>query len=228
MGYGATTDFWGFADTNVKLESSSSEPSIGGEAQCVDSNGDVNASTTYDTANKTVSSTYRPCSDTALVLYDTTTAVDLRLGKVVSGNVITSIEVSTTNTDRPTVTISGEFAHGVADTAFSKYDPTDLEIAPLRKAQAIGATADTVTKVTGSSITASVSVSKTADSQGNTACMDVYAGRIEAGNDLVSCTGTPGASADTGWTRSAGTSESQENTAYGTGAYAVFKNLLQM
>ena len=58
MSYGATTDPWSFADTTMHLQSSTADPSDGGEAQCIDSNGDVSASTQYDTANATVSASY--------------------------------------------------------------------------------------------------------------------------------------------------------------------------
>jgi len=228
MSYGVATDPWSFADTKNQIQSSSEEPSVGGEAQCLDSNGDVSASTVYDTANKTVSATYQRCGTGNIVFYDTASGSDFRLGKVIGGNVITSIEVGTSNTERPTITISGEFAHGVADTTMEKYDPSDLEISGDRKATAIGATADTNTKVTGSSATASVSVAKVADSQGATACMNVYGGRVEATTDLVGCAGAPGASKDTGWEKSAGTSGNEENTAYETGAITVFKNLTKM
>jgi len=230
MSYGATTDPWSFADTTMHLQSYEVNPAPGGEAQAQDSNGDVAASTMYDTANSTVSATYKSCRDAALVLYDTTAGVDFRLGKVIGGNVITKIDVSTSNTDgRPTIVIGGEHAHGIADSAMPKYDPSDLEIAMTRKATAIGVTVDTVTNLLSSSGSASVSVSKTPDSNGNTACMDVYGGRVEASNELVGVTGAAGAAAaDTNWTVSAGPSNAQTNTAYATGSITVFKNLTAM
>ena len=81
MSFSADTDYWGFADTNIKLQSSSRNPTRS-EAQCVDSNGDVAASALYDSQTEQ-SCTYRSCSDTALVFYDTTSAVDFRVGKVI-------------------------------------------------------------------------------------------------------------------------------------------------
>jgi len=233
MSYGATTDPWGFAaDANIKLQSSSANPSDGGEGQCVDSIGDVAASTMYDTANSTISAVYKTCSDTALVLYhdttDTSKARDFRLGKVISNNVITSIEVTTSPTERPTITISGEYAHGVTDGAMAKYDPSDVEIVGVRKATPIAFTADSKSKVTGASVTASVSTSKTADSVGNTACMDVYGGRVEATTDIVGCTGAPGGTVAGGWTQNSGPGSNQGNTAYATGSLSAFKNLTAM
>ena len=226
MSFGADTDPWGFADTHVKLQSATPNDSSATEAQCEDSNGDVSESTMHDTINS-ITATYRSCHDTAFVFYDTTSAIDFRPGKVIGGKLITGIEVSTNNKERPTATISGE-STTAADTAVAKYDPSDLEISGERKATAIGATVDTNSKLTGSSASLSVTVAKTLDSQGNEACKDVHGGRVEATNDFMGCAGDPGASEDTGWTKSAGPSNAQENTSYASGSITVFKNLSRM
>jgi len=230
MSFGVDTDIWGFGDTaaggSVKIQAVTPADSSATEAQCEDSKGDVSESTMHDTTSS-VSASYASCSDTAFVFYDTTAGIDFRLGKVIGGHVITGIEVTTSNKERPKCTISGESTNS-ADSDVAKYDPSDLEIAGTRKATAIGATVDTNSKLTGSSATASVSVSKELDSDGNEACKDVYGGRVEASNDFVGCGGAPGADADTGWTKSAGPSESQENTSYATGSISVFKNLAAM
>jgi len=221
MSFGADTDYWGFADTNIKLQSSSKTPSKS-EAQCVDSNGDVSASTLYDTYDE-FSCVYRSCGDTALVFYDTASAVDFRLGKVISNKVITSISVSTDNTSRPEITIAGRDC-ATADGAVRYFAPTDLEIAGARTATPIGASADTVSKVTGSNATASANVAVTLDSNGAESCLDLHGGRVEATVDVVGCTGDAGVSADTGWS-DMGAGLNKENTAYSTGSISVFKNL---
>jgi len=226
MSFGVDTDIWGFGDTNVKIQSTTPKDSSASEAQCEDSNGDVSESTMHD-SQSSVSATYQSCSDTAFVFYDTTTVVDFRLGKVIGGKVITSIETGTDSKSRPTVTISGESCSS-ADSEVAKYDPSDIAVAGTRKATAIGATVDSNSKLTSSSGSASVSTAKVLDSDGNEACKDVYGGRIEASNDFSGCGGAPGASADTGWTKSAGASENQENTGYATGSISVFKNLTKM
>ena len=223
MSYGADTDFFGFGDTNVKLQGSTLSPSRS-EAQAVDSNGDVAASTMYDSVSEKTSR-YRSVSDTALVFYDTTAGVDFRLGKVINAIVITSIEVGTSNTERPEITISGRNAGSTSDANVRKFDPSDLAIAGTRKATPIGVTKDTVTRVTGSRGTAQVDISPVLDSVEVLADIDVHGGRVEASNDLVGVTGDPDAAVDTGWTKSAGVSEEKGNTEYGTGSITVFKNL---
>ena len=226
MSFGVDTDPWGFADTHRKIQSATPNDSSATEAQCEDSNGDVNESTMHDTQNS-ITATYKSCHDTAFVFYDTTAGIDFRLGKVINGKVITGIEVTTSNKERPSCTISGESTVS-ADTAVAKYDPSDLEISGERKATKIGATVDTNSKLTGSSASASVSVTKELDSDGNEGCKDVYGGRVEATNDFMGCGGAPGASADTGWTKNAGPSKVQENTSYESGSIVVFKNLTKM
>jgi len=223
MSFGADTDFWGFADTNIELQGSTESPSRS-EANAADSNGDIAASTMYDSVSE-FSTRYKSVSDTALVFYDTASAIDFRIGKVIGAKVITSIEVSTQNTERPDITISGRNAGSVADTSIRKFDPSDLAIAGTRKATPIGASADTATKVTGARGTASADLSAVLDSVGVLSDLDVHGGRVEASTDLVGVSGDPGASADTGWTMSAGPSEEKGNTEYGTGSITVFKNL---
>ena len=225
MSFGSDTDYWGFADTRNKLQSSSRNPTKS-EAQCLDSNGDVAAATMYDSFTEQ-SCVYRRCHDSAIVLYDTTTSIDFRAGTVIGGYVITGIEVSTNNTERPEITISGR-STSTADGSINKYDPTDLEIVGSRKATKIGATVDSVSKLTGSSGSLAVNTAIVLDSLGVASCLDVYGGRVEATNDYVGCTGDPGAAVDTGWTVSSGGGDERENTAYGTGSISVFKNLTQM
>ena len=223
MSYGADTDLWGRADTMWELQSSSESPGKS-EAQCVDSNGDIEASTLYDTVTE-ISCSYKMKINGSAIFYDTATSVDFRLGKVINSYVITGITMGTNNTDFTDLTISGRSCPS-ADSVVSKYQPTDSLVTIARKAQFIGVS-DTsgVTRCTGSSYTASVSVATCMDSVGTTAALDVYGGREEATNSLVGCTGDPIVVADTGWTLSSGPSNAKENTAYGTGDVTVFKNI---
>ncbi|GAG83104.1 unnamed protein product [marine sediment metagenome] len=224
MAFGVDSDFWAFADTAgaILLQSSTLTP-VKTVADCIDSNGDVSAATVYDSFIE-YSATYKSCSDTALVFVDT--GITFQLGTVISSKVITGIDVTTSNTDRPEITISGRTCT-IADSLVHKYDMSDLEIAGVRKATPIGVTADTDVAVTGSTASATVSTAVVLDSDGAFACMDVYGGRVEATTDLAGCGADPGAAADTGWTISGGPSDAQENTGYSTGSITVFKNISQ-
>ena len=222
MSFSADTDYWSFADTHVLLVSSTQDKSTS-EAQAMDENADVSASSIYDTiTTRTVE--YVSCSDTALLFYDTTSSKDFRIGKVISSHVITGITVTTSNTARPRITITGESCPS-ADGDVRKIATRDLEIAGSRAATKFGATVDTVTKLNGSSCTVSGPVTREAGTTGSTACADVHTGRTEASNDFVGVTGNPGAAVDTGWTVNSPVSRSDENTGYSTGSIGVFKNV---
>ena len=224
-GFGADTDYWGFADTNNLLQGSTKNPTLA-ETQCEDSNGDVAASTMYD-AKSDISCTYKRRADAALIFYDTATNIDFRFGTVIGGYVITSISVDTNNKERPGVVIAGVLC-GTNDSLVQKYDPTDLEIAGTRKATAIGFTVDSSTNLLSSSVTGTVQTAIVLDSHGAQACVDVFGGRVEGTNELVGCTGQPGGAVDTGWTLSGGPSEDEGNTQYVGGSASVFKNLTKM
>jgi len=231
MGFGAQNDPWGIAADSTmgvtwKLQSVSTDVSPS-EAECQDSNGDVAAATMYDTANTTKSATYIACDTGTLVLYDTTTSVDYRLGKVISGFAITGISLETSNTSQVTMTVDG-LKTAEADGDMNKYDPSDLEIAISRKAIAKGFTVAAGNKLNSSSIAATTDQARALDSQGAECVTDVYNGRVEVSGDYVGCSAAASASADTGWRVTSGPSIGETNTAYETGSIGVKKSLTQM
>jgi hypothetical protein len=225
MSYGADTDYWGFADTYTHLQGSTKSPGMT-EANCEDSFGTLDTISAHDTTSE-VSVRYSVCgAGNMKKLYDTASGVDFRLGKVIGGYVITGAAWGTDNKARPTLEISGQ-STSVSDTAVkTKFDPA-LTLLKSRKAQAIGVTLDTGTKVVSSSARASVSVAKSLDSNGEEACLDVYGGVLEATNNLVSPASRPGATVVAGWVITAGVSDEQENTGYGSGSVTVKKPLVR-
>ena len=222
MSFGVTRDWFAFADTNFEVQSSSASGNAS-NAQAVDSNGDVACETVFDTGIG-YEVTYSMCSGSALpagfkggnvIAYDTNTNI-----------LITGGSVSTSGTEFPTFTVTGETLYGTA--SGNLYDfQAEVSVSGAKTAQAIGFIADTNTKASSSSVTFSASVAKVQDSQGQTVCMDVYGGRIEASGELISCTAIAGAAADTanGWALSSPVSTSEENTGYGSGSINVFENL---
>lgn len=234
MSYGVTTDTLGLiaGDTKSAWKQISSSQSPGtNEAQATDSKGTIAASTIYDTVTQ-YEFAYVTCSDTAIDLYDTATAVDFRLGKVIGGKVITGADLATSQTDRPVLTIRAETC-GENDTAVNKFTPLFGSATGARQAQRLGfipTANDTVTNidVTGSTISNSVKVSRTQDSRGITQCMNVSAGRCEGTTNMVAVVGaTVGGAADAanGYTLSSGPSTDKGNTEYGTGSATYFQNL---
>jgi len=223
-GFGATIDHWSFADTNIHLVSSSN-PVSGSNAQSEDSTGDVLCETVYDTGTAP-SSTYRVCKGGTAVFYDT--AVDFRLGTVISGKVITSIAANRNNKSELEITISGE--NMVGDTAsLSTYTPVFPTgyLAGGKNAIEAGIVSS-AGRCISSSVTNSVQVAKGLDSLGNQACKEIYAGRAEATNELQSCDTAPAWVADTtnGWALLPNKSPSEDNTSYNSASGGAFQNIL--
>lgn len=229
-GFGATTDVWSFAETGISLQGNGSSQQ-GSTGQAVDSYGNIVEETPYD-SGATYNANYKVCAGKTVTFYDTTTAVDFRLGKVISGKVITSIEVTRSNTDVMEIAISGENCPA-ADSAVAKFTPlfpADTSAPYLAGGKhaieaGIGVTAG---RVVSSSCTASVSVSKALDSQGAQICKAVYAGRMDASNELMSSDTAPAAAAaDSTWTLAKTVSTAETNTGYPTATYEAYKHLAQ-
>ena len=220
MSYGASTDHFGIADTNWKLQSSSKDP-ISSNATGQDENGDNACETVYDTAFAYTAS-YRYCGtgDTSgNVVFGTR----ILGADTTNSKLLTSVGVTTSNTERPMMTVNGEDLFGTPSHTYTLTMPT---VTAAKTAQGMGFTADTVTNLLSSTWTAAAQTSYAQDSDGQRVISDVYQGRIEASGELMSCTGTPGAAADTGYTLNGPVSNSQSNTGYETATVNVFQNLL--
>lgn len=224
VGLGVDSDYWGFADSKIVAQRSGHSASKS-EGQCLDSNGDVAASAMYDCfSERSMVYGIDPTHDT-LVIYDTTTGVDFRLGKVIGGYVITSMVMRTANNGFREIEIGGRTC-ATADSVVKKYDQsTYFEVAPTRKAVAFGYTPAAGVKVVSSEIAARVEPVILLDSVGDEQCVDVGKGRIEATNELAGATANPSGTADSTWTLSDGPSIDKENTGYPGGSVSLFKNL---
>jgi len=224
MSFGATTDHFGIADTNWKLQSSDKSP-ISSNANAQDSNGDNVCETVFDTAYS-YTATYGFCGtgDTSgNVVWPTLYAGS----DTANAKLRTGYSVATSNTARPTLTVNGEDAFGTSNSTYTVAPPT---IPAAKLATAMGFVADTasVTRVNSSSWNFTTQTAYVQDSQGQRCQADVYQGRIEASGELTSCTSTATAIADTanGYTLSGPVGSSETNTAYGTATVNVFKNVL--
>lgn len=232
MAFGVLNDYFGLADTKHQLQSSSLAPATGGNAQVQDSNGNTTCETVfgrygvYECAYKITSYTSDTSGYVALNL-DT----DAMIGEIFAIDtatkaVVTGIGLELPNTEQPTLTITAEEYQG--DASAEAAQPTfssGITFLGIKRAQAIGFVPDTDSRVTSCSVSLSGQLDATSDSQGARVLTVVYQGRAEATGELAACTGTPGASAHTGWTMNAAVGTSEQNTGYGTASVAVFKNL---
>jgi hypothetical protein len=224
--FGIDSDILGFADTDRKISIHGVTNPVreAEEAAAEDSYSDVVALTQFDTASgHQATVNYVLAKDTVVSFYDTAAARDFRLGKVINGWCIISINGATSNKSASTVSF-GVIKTNAVDSEVSKYQP-GFTLNGGRKARGIGAQPDSVSRLTGSSVSATVQQDRTPDSEGNELALDVFGGRVEATHNLVGVTGDPGASTETGWTQGNGPSDDEGNTKYADGTFVVFKHL---
>jgi len=224
MSFGSTTDHFTLENTDWELQSSSKTPEAS-SAQALNEFGDVDAQTEYE-ETETVECVYK------LVSNGTDGSVSLPVnfkGGYKSGDyIITGGSVNTSNTERPTLTVTGEKYFGAETTVLRVYDFATAigPLLALKVATAIGFVLGVDTALNGSSVSASIEVARTLDSEGAIAVTDTYNGRLEASGELVSSSAAPSATADTSsWTLAKDNDVSQENTGYGSGTVNVYQNL---
>jgi hypothetical protein len=226
MSYATLTDYWGFADTNRVLQASNKTGVAGGNAQALDSIGDVQCETVYG-------ETYEYEARYKLINGDTETLATVPLGKhfedtgSADPRAINAIEVSTSNTDYPEITISGRQV--AYDSAAPTWSPA-ISVQGIKEAQAIGFVAAASTFVNSSSVSLSLQTEAVVlDSEGDFATVGFGGGRKDCTGELTACSVAPSAVADTanGYALSQPVSVNSENTAYQTATVETFKNILQ-
>lgn len=218
-----TTDKFGIADTNWKPLSYSKDP-FSSAFNAQDSNGDNVCETVTDTGFSHQNE-YQYCGTGD-------TNGNISWPTIVLGNdtahavLVTGVTIATSNTERPKLTVTGEDAFG---TSTNQYTLTMPDVAAAKRASAMGFVADTtsVTRVTSSTWAATAQTAYVQDSQGQRVLSDVYGARVEASGELVSCTSTATAVADTanGYALSGPVGAKQSNNSYGSSTVNVYKNL---
>jgi len=213
MAIGVSADPYGFADTNIKIISNSLGESTS-QAQATNELGDITCESVFDTTTERTC-VYQTTTDGALSF------TSVKPGTVISGEVIKGISVETSSGSRPTISITGKSTKGISG-SFKTYE-FDIGLTGKLGAQAIGIEA-TTGNVNSSSASIQVQESQVDDEEGNEARRDIYAGRIEVSNDLVSCSGLPAWTVDTDYTQS-GKDENFENKDYPTASVSLFQNI---
>lgn len=225
--FGATIDYFNLADTTWKLQDFGADPQKS-NATASDEKGDVVCETVHDTSYG-YSNSYAYCGtgDTSgNVVYPTIKGGQVNVIDTGNSSVISGVTVTTTNDGAPVLAVTGEKLYGPNVPTYTLNLPT---ISAGHLATNIGFIPDTNSRTTGSTYTFSSTMSKVMDSQGQTSCMGIHAGREEATNELVSCTAIASGVADTanGWTLDGPIASAGDNTSYGTSTANVFQNLAQ-
>ena len=241
MSYGAV-DYFGISNgSTIVVQSGEYSPSYTTDATVSDENGDFRCRTKAGQVDE-YSCTYKLCGggDTnndrtldsdADLANDTTNDRYLKIGTVYQHNTknlqITGIEVSTTNSEEPTLTITGiDEASGKTHAEYT----SGITVRCKKQAQTFGLVAlATGNYVTSGSIEISGSHSVVEDSDGDIVCREPYGFRLSASNTIQNCTATPTATADTanGFFLDSPIGQSDPNTDYGTATVEVFKDLVK-
>lgn len=221
MAFGVTSDPFSYTDTYVEIQSRNVNPE-GSEAQCEDSRGDIVESTIYGEFSP-VEATYKVCRTGS---FDSAT----KIGDVKGSYVITSIAATRNNKDALSVTVMGVPTSIFGDTATI---PTYTPVWPTGyMAGGLGSLEAGISLSAGRSISSSITFAaenvKVPDSVGDFKCVGLFAGRMEATNEVQSCDTEPAASAASGWTLAAGNGAIADgNTEYQTATFGAFRNIIQ-
>ena len=224
--FGAKTDFFGLADADWELQNSNYNPESS-QAQAEDENGDIDCEERYENT-ATVESVYRLKSNGTLGKVEVPEGFQGGNTNTIGEDtfVITGGTLNCSNTERPTLTVTGEKMHGTTD-ALGIYDFAGEigEINARKVATEIGFAVSGNTKPNTTDVSCTCETSRMMDADGEIAIVDVYRGRMESTGDLVTCEGAQSVAAAEGWTLQNDASESEENTNFLTGSVTVFKNL---
>lgn len=229
MSYGVTIDYFGLGDTHWRPQTGAKNPTAAGEAQAVDSFGDVQASTVHGKA-KAFTSSYEIVDGDSGVNFNINTHV--KLGNIIAIDtatkaVVTGVNIETANVKRPMITVSGPqfFGDSVGQPTFTIPGATALKA--IKQAQAMGVVVATTNRLNTCSLNASLQVVNTADSLGVFVQTDVYQGRAEVTAEAVNASAAPAITADSGWTLAKDQDVNTSNTEYGKGVLNVFKNIVR-
>lgn len=232
MSFGVTSDPFAIGDTHWRPQNLTEAPTAAGEAQAMDSNGDVQASTVYGRA-KAWTQPFKVVGGDSGTTFNVNTHIKLGTIKVPVGDsgrkaICTSVEVATSNTDFPVVTCG--FTEFFGDTANqAAYTiPGVATLTALKRAQSMGVVVSGVNRLNSCNLSASLQVVQVADSLGAFVQTAGYQGRAEATAEAINAAGAPTIAADTAnsWATSKDQDVATSNTEYGKATLSVFKNIL--
>lgn len=224
MAFGAT-DYHSLADTVTEVQTGEIQTSAD-RANFMDSLGDMACETVSGEISTWVNSYRLIGGDTfavsGYISGGTITAIDTNTNAVCTG-----IELETSNTARPLMTVTSVEFFGTDTANQPTYTPPFTGLARSKTAQAIGFTLAGSTKLTGCRASLTLQIEHVKDSVGDYAATDAYGAVAEVSGDLSICTGTPAAAADTAnsWELSQEVDLSTNNEGYATGTINVFRNI---
>lgn len=227
MSFGVVTDYFAIGDSKWRPQTGSKDPTAAGEAQALDSWGNIAASTVYGRAKSWTQSfkVVKGDSGTTIVLSN---KVKLGMIKSPAGDsslkcIITKVDVATTNTAFPLVTVSAEQFFGDTSGQKAYTIPGTTTLKAVKQAQDMGVAVATGHRLNSCNLSATLQTVHEMDSLGAFVQSAGYQGRAEATAEAVHATLAPVITADSGWTTARDQSESTDNKDYGKGSLTVFR-----
>lgn len=218
LNFGARTDHFGYASTNLILQESSKEPIPNERADANDEFEDIVAFEHYGNRAGTL---YQATVKYALKS-GTLNLNTLKIGEKETGVIIDSIDVDTTNNDWPMITVSGRLgALAVQEVpGYTMYASLpSITINGVKMAQSMDFTYDAGCRLNSCSLKASTNTAQLNDGLGEPVAYAVGMGTIELTADFVRVTAAPAWTLGADWSerKSPGITEPQAGFHTSTG-----------
>jgi hypothetical protein len=214
--FGALTDYWGLASSDLVLVASSSTPVSKSVERAPDEDGDFVEEASH---GQTSAGTLAEASCTYALKSSTLSLATLKCGYFAAEDtlvkrIINSIEAGTSNDGWPQITVSG-MINVLAVTAVSgkeyTYTLPSITLTGAKQAQLLGFTIGENCRLTSSSLSASIDVASQADGEGEIVAHGISGGVVSVTAELVAIDGAASWTAPATWqeTQTPGVDEGQ-------------------
>ena len=213
--------FGAWAGTGRLIQSRSFSPE-GSSSKGEDSRGDVLCEEVYGEFTP-LEETFKFCRGSD---FDSTG----KLGEVVGAYVVDKVTLTRNNKEGLQAVVHGIPVAVVGDTAtLPTYTiPWPAGFSAGGNGAKLAGFTVSAGRLISSSVAATLENNPSADSLGDVACMNFFAGRLEASNEVQSCDTAPAAAIATDWTESPGSgAASESNTDYETKTFTAFRNIVR-
>ena len=233
--FGALTDHFSLASTDLILVESSETKIEQSRADAMDENGDIAATTYYGNTSQDM----REVSCTYALKSGTLNINTIKLGALAASPTVLreSIEVSTSNSEFPQITVSGRkniVSISAPSGKLNTFTLPSLSVAGGMRAQPIFCTAGTGCRLTASSLSANIEVAQQDNGLGEPIAHGISGGQGTFSGEFVRVTAVPSWSIVTTGNTSFGITETQApgseqgqasyHTGTGNGAFTIIRD----
>jgi hypothetical protein len=224
--FGALTDHWGIATTDLVLVASDETPVAKSVERAQDEDGD---NVDEESHGQTEAGTLADVSCTYALKSGTLNLNTLKCGEIESTKIVAGIDVTTANGEWPQITVSGQTGCIAVNTPTGKLNTFTLPsvtIAGRKQAQLLGFTIGAAAgRLTGSTFNASIDIATQADGLGVIVAHAVSGGVMSVSADQVYVDATPTWTAPSGWIETQTESNEEPQAAFHTSTMTAEKIL---